>query len=69
MAERVKDGIFGAMMDVSLVNDVSAPFINRQAVSGEQRVHVCTGCRESFKGRLLRSAVIWAVRRLLSSSL
>ena len=34
VAERVKDGIFGAMMEVSLINDVSAPFINYQAVSG-----------------------------------
>ena len=41
VAERVKDGIFGAMMDVSLINDVSAPFITHQAVSREQRVHVC----------------------------
>ena len=40
MADRVKDGIFGAMMEVSLVNDVSAPS-SPVRLSLKSRVSMC----------------------------
>ena len=66
MADRVKDGVFSAMMDVSLVNDVSTPPSWIRLPLKEQRADVQRACTEDFKGRLLQSAFIWAVRNLLS---